>query len=325
MFPAMLVQEAKSALSLLNVALIYSGSSSERGSSITTKDAIAPYLDRLCNSVVTLDLNSLRRDVSKIAAADFAMNVVYGNGGEDGTAQGFFETFGIPHFGPSVLASAIGMDKEIFLALIEAWGFPVPKGCNVETLFQNGFPAWVETENAFVVKPINEGDSLGIKIVHGRDRLSSVLNTIPLSDRWRWRLEEFVVGPFGTVAVLDLFGELVVGDVVVFDLPQGFEFYDDRLKLHQVEERAAPRVLSGHVATQIAEDAKKLYRHFHCKGIVRYDFISGQNGHVYLETNTIPGFYPGSNAATCFEKYVSFEDLMAVTIYAQLAERPSQR
>lgn len=313
------IADAKAILSEMDVILLYGGASSERGSSLTTRDAIEPILRRLCRTVRPIDFLNRGELAASVANTDFIVNVVYGRGGEDGTVQGFFETLGIDHFGPGVLASAIGMDKEIFISLLRAWDYPVPAGIIVKALPAGiaNWPEWMARASTLVLKPIDEGDSLGIRMLPDLQSVERAVTSIKVDDQWRWRVEEFVAGRFATVGLLKLGNEIIAGDVIVFDLPDGYAFYDERLKLKQVEDRAVPRVLETDLAGKIIVETRALYERLRCKGLVRFDLIYGDEGYKYLEANTIPGMYPGSNAALGFERHMSFEDLLALTIFSQ--------
>ncbi|HEX7740819.1 MAG TPA: hypothetical protein VF442_00060 [Sphingobium sp.] len=324
-----LILHAKAMVSQMDVILLYGGASSERGSSLTTRDAIEPILKRLCRTVLPIDFLDRNKLAASIADADFVVNVVYGRGGEDGTVQGFFETLGIDHFGPGVLASAVGMNKEIFISLLRAWDYPVPAGIIVKDLSDGGtpWPEWMTRATALVLKPVDEGDSLGIRMFPDVPSAEHAVASIEKEDRWRWRIEEFVSGRFATVGLLRLGNEIIAGDVIVFDLPDGYAFYDERLKLKQVEDRATPRVLETDLAKKVVSETTALYERLRCKGLVRFDLIYADDGYKYLEANTIPGMYPGSNAALGFERHMNFEDLLALTIFSQTTRpgKPSLR
>ncbi|ACE93782.1 putative D-alanine-D-alanine ligase protein (plasmid) [Rhizobium etli CIAT 652] len=112
--------------------------------------------------------------------------------------------------------------------------------------------------------------------------------------------------------------ELIIGDVVLFDLPIGWRFYDDRLKQRSVDEHAIPKILQGPAAERIRDDVLRLYKQLDCKGLVRFDFIYNDGAPVYLEVNTIPGLLPESNAPLSFQSRFSFEDLITLSTAAQI-------
>ncbi|RWO73699.1 MAG: D-alanine--D-alanine ligase [Mesorhizobium sp.] len=319
MHNATLLSTAREVLSRTRLILLAGGSSSERESSLTNRNALLPYLQKLCRSVDVVDTNDIDHLIRAVRQCDFVLNIVYGAGGEDGTMQGFLDILRVPYSGPSTLPSAIGMNKEIFLALLRGLGYPVPYGCLVTALGDpQSWPRELQQSRVLVLKPIDEGNSLGIKILDGRAAAAEAITRIEPTDRSRWRLEEFIDGPFGTVGIFQVGLELIIGDAVLFDLPDGWRFYDNRLKLKSVDERATPRILHGLAAERIRDDALRLYSQLNCKGLVRFDFIYNDGAPVYLEANTIPGLYPGSNAALSFQSGFSFEDLLTLSTAAQI-------
>ncbi|WP_434725429.1 hypothetical protein [Mesorhizobium sp. RIZ17] len=211
------------------------------------------------------------------------------------------------------------MNKEIFVSLLRDFGYPVPHGCLVTSLSDpQSWPRKLQQSRILVLKPINEGNSLGIKILDSQTAAAEAIAGIEPNDRSRWRLEEFIEGPFGTIGIFQVGTELIVGDVVLFYLPEGRRFYDNGLKLKLGDERATPSILHLPAAERIRDDALRLYRQLSCKGLVRFDFIYNDGTPVYLEANTIPGLYPGSNVALSFESRFSFEDLLILSTAAQI-------
>ncbi|RWP40599.1 MAG: D-alanine--D-alanine ligase [Mesorhizobium sp.] len=322
MHNAKLLSTAREVLSGTRLILLAGGSSTERGSSLATRDALLPYLQRLCRSVDVVDPNDVDYLLRAVRQCDFVLNVVYGAGGEDGTMQGFLDILGVPYSGPSTLPSAIGMNKEIFVSLLRGLGYLVPHGCLVTALGDpRSWPCELQHSRVLVLKPIDEGNSLRIEMLAGQAAAAEAIARIDPTDRSRFRLEEFIHGPFGTIGIFQVGLELVIGDAILFDLPDGWRFYDHRLKRKLVDERATPRILHGPAAGRVRDDALRLYRELNCKGLVRFDFILNDGTPVYLEANTIPGLYPGSNAALSFQSEFSFEDLLILSTAAQITGR----
>ncbi|WP_404294817.1 D-alanine--D-alanine ligase (plasmid) [Microvirga sp. RSM25] len=314
-----LLSAAREVLSKTHLVLLAGGSSTERRCSLETRDALLPYLQKLCRSVEVVDPNDVDHMLRAVRQCDFVLDVVNGAGGEDGTMQGFLDILRVPYSGPSTLPSAIGMNKEIFVSLLRDWGYPVPHGCLVTALGDpRSWPRELQQSRVLVLKPIDEGDSLGIKMLDGQAAAVEAITRIEPTDRSRWRLEEFIEGPFGTIGIFQVGTELVIGDAVLFDLPDGWRFYDDRLKQKLVDERASSKILHGPAAERIRDDALRLYRQMNYKGLVRFDFIYNDGAPVYLEANTIPALDPESDAALSFQSRFSFEDLLTLSTAAQI-------
>lgn len=311
---AELLSAAREVLSTSHLVLLAGGSSTERGGSLETKNVLLPYLQKLCRSVEVVDPDEVDHLLSAVRQCDFVLNVAYGAGGEDGRIQGFLDILRVPYSGPSVLASAIGMNKEVFVALLRAWGYPVPYGRLITTLEDpRTWSRELQQSKVLVLKPIDEGSSLGIKMLDGQAASAEAINQIEPCDRSRWRLEEFIEGASGTVGIFQVGPEFVIGDAVVFDIPAGRRFFDDQLKI-----RPKSRILHGPAAERVRNDALVLYKQLSCKGLVRFDFIYRDSAPVYLEVNTIPGLQPDSTAPLSFQSRFSFEDFLTLSTAAQI-------
>lgn len=117
-------------LATVNLGILAGGYSGESQGSLETVDDLLPYLRKACKSVGVVLFDGKRDLVQRLEKWDFILNVCYGVGGEDGQLQGLMSAMAIPCSGSPVLASAIGMDKYIFKALIRSWGIKTPlAGC----------------------------------------------------------------------------------------------------------------------------------------------------------------------------------------------------
>ena len=315
------VRESRTAVKHMRIMIVAGGNASERESTVTTAGKIfsgCAFRFKSVSVIDPIDPDSLFREAQK---SDFALNVCYGSGGEDGVYQGFFETLSIPYLGPSVLASSIGMNKQLFLELLAGWGLEVPYGVLAEgfaEVISNGGPL-AKNDTAFVLKPIDEGDSLGISVLQTAQQTIQAINSLPDHERKRYRVEEFVPGPFGTIAVLRVDGRLHTSDAIQFELPEGHEIYDSALKLNHAEDVAIPSTVAGVVQDRVKREAEFIYQKFGCAGPVRFDFILNGGRPVYLEANTIPGFYPGSNLDLCFSD-LNFFDFLTLCVHQQYKE-----
>lgn len=313
-----LIERARARLSNITVLLLAGGWSTERQSSLDTATALMPLLQKLCRDVKQVDPVDVPAFFTACHDADFALNVLYGRHGEDGTIQGFLTIVGIPSSGSGVLASAVGMHKDLFISLLRDWGYRVPEGFMVPELATAGQRLLSQIGTGFILKPVDEGDSLGVQFMPDKVGLLRGIEALATEDYLRWRVEEFVRGPFGTVGVIRTEEGILVGDPIIFNLPNGKNFYDTDLKLGRGG-KPTVSAMDGQVAALIRHQAEKIYARMACNGPARLDFILNRDEPVYLEINTIPGLYPGSNLDLSFKAHVGFEDLLSVTIAAQLA------
>src|SRR5271169_5957290 len=165
-----------------NVALLLGGWSPEREVSLSSgrecAKALADHGYRVTAIDVERDLTALLRALDP--RPDLIFNALHGVGGEDGTVQGVFEMLGIPYTHSGVLASAMAMHKPTAKAVFRDAGLPVAEGivASRETLVESDpMPA------PFVVKPTNQGSSVGVRIVRIND------------NSWRGEVMEWCYGP----------------------------------------------------------------------------------------------------------------------------------
>jgi len=221
---------------------------------------------------------------------DVIFNALHGTGGEDGTIQGVFEMLGIPYTHSGVLASALAMHKPTAKAIFRDAGLPVVDGvvaCPEQLASHDPMPA------PFVVKPTNQGSSVGVRIVRIND------------NSWReevshWRfgsevlVERFVPGRELTVAVM---GDRPLGVCEI--VPRG-SFYDYTAKYAVGgSDHLTPAPIPAEAYERALDIALHAHRVLGCRGVsradLRYDDTVSPRGELYLlEVNTQPGMTPTS-------------------------------
>jgi D-alanine-D-alanine ligase len=252
------------------------------------------------------DLPSLLRALDP--RPDIIFNALHGVGGEDGTVQGVFEMLGVPYTHSGVLASAMAMHKPTAKTIFRDAGLPVAEGVvsRPEDLVERDpMPA------PFVVKPANQGSSVGVRIVRIND------------NSWReevteWcfgnevLVERFVPGRELTVAVM---GDRALGVCEI--VPRG-AFYDYTAKYAA---GGSDHLIPAPVPAAIYEEALDIGLRAHqalgCRGVsradLRYDDTPAGDGRLYLlEVNTQPGMTPTSLVPD-IARYVGigFDELVA--------------
>ncbi len=277
-----------------NVALFVGGWSAEREVSLFKGVHIEKALREGGYNVtvidVTRDLQKLLKDLTP--RPDVVFNNLYGRGGEDGVIQGVLEVLGIPYTHSGVVASAIGMDKALTKKLAESVGVRTSEGkvaSKAEVLAEKVLP------RPYVVKPINEGSSVGVRIILEGE------NQQPL-DEASWvfgekvLVEKYVPGREIHVAVLDGKAQGVTEIIV----PGRFFDYDAKYRDTRTE-LITPADVPEIVAKTAMEFAEKTYEVLGCAGLARCDLRyddtkPGADGVYLLEINTMPGLSPGSIA-----------------------------
>jgi D-alanine-D-alanine ligase len=280
------------------VAVLKGGWSPEREVSLTTGRACADALREAGYQVVELDVT---RDLAALVDAlrpsrergpDVVFNALHGKWGEDGCVQGVLEILAIPYTHSGVLASALAMDKPMARKVFTDIGLRCPEGIVVE---RRSLVAGDPMPRPYVVKPVDQGSSVGVHIVGPGDNLAAVEEAeAKFGDRVL--IERYVPGRELTVAVL--------GDrpIAVTELRPKVKFYDYEAKYTEgITEHLIPAPISKPVYDQAMDWALAAHRALGCDGLTRSDFrwddsLAGTDGLFILEINTQPGMTPLSLA-----------------------------
>ena len=223
---------------------------------------------------------------------DVVFNALHGRWGEDGAAQGILEWLKIPYTHSGIFTSAMCMDKLKTKSAYEIAGLPVTK--SVLALREKVSEKHI-MDPPYVIKPINEGSSVGVHIIP----LGS--NAPPKLDRAMPEyvmVEEFVDGRDLTVTVIGSRENpraLAVTEVVT----DGWYDYHAKYSIGG-STHVLPADIPNEIKTVCLNHAKKAHNFLGCRGISRTDFrwddSKGKSGLFLLETNTQPGMTPTSLA-----------------------------
>ena len=275
------------------VAVLYGGMSAEREVSLSSGRKVIEALRQAGFDVVPVlvgdDLPAVIRALDP--RPDAVFNALHGRFGEDGAIQGVLDWLGIPYTHSGVRASAMAMDKQAAKAVFAAAGLPVARGGTVDVAaLEHADPLPLP----YVVKPVNEGSSVGVEILrHGDNRRAAIARG------WRFgpaaMVEEYIPGRELTVAVM---GDRALA-VTEIHADAG-EFYDYESKYgdggshHQV-----PAAVHPDAYAELMDVALAAHRALGCRGATRADFryddSAGEPGRVVLlEVNTQPGLTPTS-------------------------------
>jgi D-alanine-D-alanine ligase len=274
----------------LRVALISGGRSAEREVSVNSAKQVYQALNKAKYDIRRYDP---RDDLAKLLAdaheIDVALIILHGRLGEDGTIQGMLELLEVPYHGSGVLGSALGMNKIIAKRLYEHAGLPVARWLVLEgdepdpvSLVEKtlGFPA--------VVKPEQEGSTIGITIVRKPEELGPALELARRYDRLVL-VEEFLKGVEITGAVLGNRNPQALPLVEIVPGEQyGFFTYEAKYTPGATRE-ICPARLSEARTRQAQEYAVRAHKALKCRGYSRTDMIACDDEVYILETNTIPG------------------------------------
>ena len=275
----------------LHIAVLMGGWSAEREVSLTSGKGVADALESLGHRVTRIDMG---RDVAARladAAPDVVFNALHGTPGEDGSVQGMLDLMGFKYTHSGLATSVIAIDKQLTKHELVPHGIRMPEGVVVES---ESLYAADPLPRPYVLKPINEGSSVGVAIVTEDGNYGDPIGR-DVEGPWRHfeRLlaEHFIKGRELTVAVL--------GDrpLAVTELKPKSGFYDydakytDGLTVHVCPAEIPPDIAA--VAMKMAADAHRLLG---CKGASRADFRWDEErdeaGLYLLEVNTQPGMTP---------------------------------
>jgi len=285
------------------VVVLKGGLSAEREVSLVSGRECANALRRAGYEVTEMDAG---RDLARAltdAAPEVVFNALHGRWGEDGCVQGILEWLRIPYTHSGVLASALAMDKVRTKDIFRAAGLPVADSLMASRAeVTAGHPM----QPPYVVKPYNEGSSVGVYIVH--ENANGPAQLAPDAPD-TLMVERFVPGREMTTAVM---GDrpLAVTDIIAVS-----GWYDYHAKYATGGSRhVVPAEIPQEVRDACLSHALAAHRAIGCRGLSRTDFrwdeSKGLDGLVLLETNTQPGMTPTSlapeQAAHCG---ISFEEL----------------
>lgn len=277
----------------IRVAVLMGGISSEREISLRSGAKVAEALDREQYVVTPVDFTG---DVAPLVAlrgqVDVAVLALHGPGGEDGRVQGLLDLLEIPYTGSGVLGSAVAMHKGVAKALYREAGIPTPAGITLDAfagetaLARQARQVREAVGIPCVVKPANEGSTIGISIVRAARDLEAALAEAFLYDT-EVLAEAFVDGVEISVPVL---GAADPQALPAVEIVPSSGFYDYEMKYTPGATREyCPARISEAAAAAAANCAVRAHRALHCRGVSRTDMIVTGDAVTVLETNTLPG------------------------------------
>lgn len=273
------------------VSVLMGGWSAERAVSLVSGAACADALEAAGFAVTRIDVARDARALidALTPAPDVVFNALHGRGGEDGCIQGLLDILGVPYTHSGLLASAVAMDKPLTKRLVAQEGVRVPAG---QVLPRTAFGAGHPVPPPYVVKPLNEGSTVGVELID--------VGTPPPSIGADW--------PHGETVLVETFipgRELTVGvkgDEALAVTEIRFEggLFDYQAKYSKgVAHHVIPAELPPAVTEAAMAQAVTVHRTLGCAGVSRSDFrydpaAGGVEGLYFLEINTQPGMTPTS-------------------------------
>ena len=279
----------------LHVAVLMGGWSNERPVSLMSGEGVAKALEQRGHRVTRIDM---KRDVALRLAEvkpDVVFNALHGTPGEDGTVQGMMDLMGLTYTHSGMVASVIAIDKELTKQALVPHGVPMPGGRIVSTaeIFARD-----PLERPYVLKPVNEGSSVGVAIVTAEGNYG---NPISRDAKGPWQefdqllAEPYIRGRELTTAVLG--GVDGPRALMVTELKPKSGFYDFDAKYTEgMTEHVCPAQIPDEITQACLDLALRCHTLLGCQGCSRTDFrwddSQGIEGLFVLETNTQPGMTP---------------------------------
>jgi len=270
------------------IAVLCGGVSKEREVSLVSGRAASDALRKGGFEVTEIDAP---RDVSALITAlknakpDVVFNALHGRVGEDGCIQGLLDMLALPYTHSGRMASALAMDKPMAKKLFASVGIPVAAEKIVTV---RAAEAGDVMERPYVLKPVNEGSSVGVKLVRpGGNR--PPLSDLGLAADDLIMAEAFIPGREVTVAVL--------GDrpLAVTEITTAHDFYDyDAKYAAGGSTHTLPAQLSPALTATAMDLALKAHQVLGCRGVSRADLRLDGGTFYMLEVNTQPGMTPTS-------------------------------
>jgi len=269
------------------IVILLGGISGERKISFLTGKACYQALKKKGYKVKILD--SKGNFVSKLKKLNpkIVFNALHGKYGEDGFVQSILEFLKIPYTHSGVISSSLAMDKMLSRVIFQKNKLKVPKYFLIEKNYNGSIEKKIKRKKIkfpIVIKPNNEGSSLGVYICKNKKDLKKNYNKIK-NEYNRILVEEYIPGKEIQVAVM---GNKSLGAI---ELIPKREFYDYQAKYSQdaKTQHIMPAMLKKNKYKEVLRLAKKAHKVLGCKGVTRSDFRFFKDSFYLLETNTQPG------------------------------------
>ena len=291
------------------IVVLMGGLSGERKISFLTGKSCSKALRKKGYKVRELDAAGHFVDKLKKLKPKLVFNALHGRYGEDGFVQSILEFLKIPYTHSGVLSSSLAMDKELSRILFRKNKIKTPKYFILHKDCEENLNRKIKNKKInfpLVIKPINEGSSLGVYICKNKIQFNKNYNKLR-NEYNKILVEEYIPGKEIQVAVM---GDKALGAI---ELVPKREFYDYKAKYSPKAKtkHVMPALLSKKKYTEVLFLARKAHKVLRCRGITRSDFRFFKNKFYLLETNTQPGMTKLSLVPEIAHYYgIKFEDLV---------------
>ena len=269
------------------IVVLMGGLSGERKISFLTGKACSKALKQKGYKVIDLDAKGYFAEELRKLKPKAVFNALHGKYGEDGFVQSILEALKIPYTHSGVLASSLAMDKELSREIFRKNNLKVPKYFPLQKYQMKDLNRkFISKKIKFpiVIKPVNEGSSLGVYICKNKRQFEKKIKKL-IMEHHRILVEEYIPGREIQVAVM---GRKTLGAIELIPKRQ---FYDYNAKYSKKAgtRHIMPAPLSNKKYKEVLNLARKAHHLLGCRGITRSDFRFFKNKFYLLETNTQPG------------------------------------
>ena len=271
-----------------NVLVVLGGESGERKVSLESGKACIQALKKKNYKVSSLDPKNKNLNLINKSKFDVIFNALHGKDGEDGVAQSYFEYLKIPYTHSGVVSSYNAMNKLISKKIFKKNKIRTPKYFSIDKKYKVAFinkDLKIKKINyPIIIKPTNEGSSLGVELCQNKKELIKSINKLKTKYD-ELMLEQYIGGQEIQVAILN--GK----PLGAIELEPKRTFYDYKAKYTKAAKtkHIMPARLSKIKNAEVLKIAKKTHNAFNCRGVTRADFKFFKNNFYLLEINTQPG------------------------------------
>ncbi|HCD04590.1 MAG TPA: D-alanine--D-alanine ligase [Methylophaga sp.] len=295
------------------VAVLLGGRSAEREISLKSGRAVIAAMQSIGIDAVEIDVDKSVSERLRQEGIDRAFIILHGHGGEDGEIQGVLQSLQIPYTGSGITGAVLSMNKRLSKQVWQGQGLPTPKymqlnrQSNTQQLIEElGLP--------IVIKPVNEGSSIGMSKVNSAEALQQAIDLAFDYDD-EVIAEQWVHGAEYTISILN--DEAL--PVIRLKTPR--EFYDFEAKyLADSTEYLCPCGLTEADEKRCQQLAVKAFNALNMSGWGRIDVMADQHGDFYLlEANSVPGMTDHSLVPMAARQAgISFENLVTQILQGTL-------
>ena len=280
------------------------GLSPEQEVSIVTGNSVIEALKRKGLMALPIHADHQIGKTLQSNPIDLAFIALHGTFGEDGCIQGLLEYFKIPYTGAGVMGSALAYDKLKSKEILKFHGIPT---ADYEVFYKNSNEKAGRTlDLPVVVKPTNQGSSLGISIVNNENEWEPALKTAFAYS------EEVIVEKFidGKLLAIGMNG-MEPMPIVHIRPKSGFYDYEAKYTSGKTE-YICPAELKEDEVDRCRQVSKQVFQVLRGRGFPRVDVILNDAGIPFvLEMNTVPGMTPTSLLPMAAQKMgLEFDDLV---------------